>query len=107
VAVTNFLLLYALMRRHVSHMHTGLLVALLAKVLLAGVALAAVCWAGEHWLLSQWQVQATAPKALGLLVTIALAAAAFFAVAAWLRISEVTQVVALVGQRLGRMKPRS
>jgi putative peptidoglycan lipid II flippase len=107
VAVTNFLLLYALMRRHVSHMHTGLLVALLAKVLLAGVALAAVCWAGEHWLLSQWQVQATAPKALGLLATIALAAAAFFAVAALLRITEVTQVVALVGQRLGRMKPRS
>jgi putative peptidoglycan lipid II flippase len=107
VAVTNFLLLYALMRRHVSHMHTGLLATMLAKVLLAGIALGAVCWAGEHWLFAQWQVQATAPKALGLLATIALATVVFFAVAARLHITEVTQVVALVRRRLGRVRPRS
>ena len=107
VALTNFLLLYALMRRHVSHMHTGLLVTMLAKVLLAGVVLGAICWAGEHWLLGQWQVQATAPKAVALLATIAVAGAAFFAVAALLRISEVTHIFALVGERLRRLRPRS
>ena len=107
VALTNFLLLYALMRRHVSHMHTGLLVTMLAKVLLAGVVLGAICWAGEHWLLGQWQVQATAPKAVALLATIAVAGAAFFAVAALLRISEVTHIFALVGEKLGRLRPRS
>jgi hypothetical protein len=87
VAVSNFLLLYALMRRHVSHMHTGLLAVLLAKVLLAGIALGAVCWAGDHWLLGEWQVQATLPKALALVATIATATAVFFAVAARLRIT--------------------
>jgi putative peptidoglycan lipid II flippase len=107
VALTNFLLLYALMRRHVSHMHTGLLVAMLAKVLVAGIALGVICWAGEHWLLADWQVQATAPKAFGLLATIAVAGAAFFAVAALLRITEVTHVFALVGQKLSRRRPRS
>ena len=107
VAVTNFLLLYALMRRHVRYMHTGLLARMLAKVLLAGLALGAVCWAGEHWLLAQWQVQATAPKALGLLATIATGAAVFFAIAALLRITEVTQVTALVRQSLSRRLPRS
>jgi hypothetical protein len=80
---------------------------MLAKVLLAGIALGAVCWAGEHWLFAQWQVQATAPKALGLLATIALATVVFFAVAARLHITEVTQVVALVRRRLGRVRPRS
>jgi putative peptidoglycan lipid II flippase len=107
VAVTNFVLLYMLMRRHVSHMHTGLLATMLAKVLLAGVALGAVCWAGEHWLLAQWQVQPTAPKAFGLVVTIGFATAVFFAVAALLRITEVTHVVALVRQKLGGRLPRS
>jgi putative peptidoglycan lipid II flippase len=107
VALTNFLLLYALMRRHVSHLHTDLLATMLAKVLLAGVALGAICWAGEHWLLGQWQVQATAPKAFELLATITVAGAAFFAVAALLRISEVTQVFALIAQKLGRLRPRS
>lgn len=107
VAVTNFLLLYALMRRHVTHLHTGLLVKMLAKVLLAGVALGAVCWAGQHWLLAQWQVQATGPKALGLFATITVGTLAFFAIAAMLRITEVTHVLQLARRKLGRRLPRS
>jgi putative peptidoglycan lipid II flippase len=102
VAVTNFLLLYALMRRHVTQLHTGLLVQLLAKVLLAGAALGAVCWLGQHWLLAEWPVQATAAKAFGLLATISCAAIAFFAVTALLRVSEVTHVLALARQKLGK-----
>jgi putative peptidoglycan lipid II flippase len=102
VAVTNFLLLYALMRRHVTQLHTGLLVTMLAKVLIAGTALGAVCWFGEHWLLADWPVQATATKALSLFVTISCAAVAFFAVAALLRVTEVTQVLAVVRRRLSR-----
>jgi putative peptidoglycan lipid II flippase len=107
VAVTNFLLLYALMRRHVTHLHTGLLVKMLAKVLLAGVALGAVCWTGQHWLLAQWQVQATGPKALGLFATITVGTLAFFAIAAMLRITEVTHVLQLARRKLVRRLPRS
>jgi putative peptidoglycan lipid II flippase len=102
VAVTNFLLLYALMRRHVTHLHTGLLAKMLVRVLLAGLALGAVCWAGQHWLLAQWQVQATASKALDLLATIVVAGVAFFSVAWLLRITEVTHVVAIVRRKLSR-----
>jgi len=107
VALTNFLLLYALMRRHVRYLHTGLLATMLAKVLLAGAALGAVCFAGEHWLLAQWPTQATGAKAAGLLATIGVAGGVFFAVAALLRINEVTQVATLVRQRLARRPPRS
>jgi putative peptidoglycan lipid II flippase len=102
VAVTNFLLLYALMRRHVDHLHTGLLVKMLAKVLLAGVVLGAICWAGQHWLLAEWPVQSTASKALALSVTISVGAIAFFAIAALLKITEVTHVLGLLRQRLSR-----
>jgi putative peptidoglycan lipid II flippase len=102
VAVTNFLLLYALMRRHVTQLHTGLLVRMLAKVLIAGAALGAVCWSGQHWLLSDWPVQATAAKALGLFATISCAAVAFFAVAALLRVAEVTQVLAVARRKLSK-----
>ncbi|HSY08962.1 MAG TPA: murein biosynthesis integral membrane protein MurJ [Steroidobacteraceae bacterium] len=107
VALTNFLLLYALMRRHVRYLHTGLLATMLAKVLLAGVALGAVCFAGEHWLLAQWATQATGAKAASLLATIGVAGGVFFAVAALLRIDEVTQVATLVRQRLARRPPHS
>ena len=107
VAVTNFLLLYALMRRHVTQLHTGLLVKMLAKVLLAGAALGAVCWSGQHWLLADWPVQATAVKAFGLFATISCAAIAFFAVAALLRVTEVTHVLGLARQKLGKRLSRS
>jgi len=107
VAVTNFLLLYVLMRRHVAQLHTGMLVKMLAKVTVAGAALGAVCWCGEHWLLANWAVQATAAKALGLLVTIVGAGIVFFAVAALLRVTEVTHVLGIVQRKLSARLPRS
>jgi putative peptidoglycan lipid II flippase len=100
VAVTNFLLLYALMRRHVTQLHTGLLVKMLAKVLVAGAVLGAVCWCGQHWLLADWPVQATATKAFGLFATIFCAAIAFFSVAALLQVTEVTHVLAVARRKL-------
>src|ERR1700733_14663691 len=96
VAVTNFLLLYMLMRRHVSYMHTGLLAVMFTKVLAASVALGAVCWLGEHWFLRQWQTQPLGPKALALLLLILAASAVFFAVATLLRIAEITPLADLV-----------
>jgi hypothetical protein len=70
-------------------------------VLVAGAALGAVCWGGQHWLLADWPVQATAAKALSLFATIACATLTFFAIAAVLRISEVTQVLVLARRKLG------
>jgi putative peptidoglycan lipid II flippase len=107
VALTNFLLLYALMRRHVRYMHTGLLATMLAKVLVASAALAAVCWCGQHWLLIDWQTQRFVPKAGALLLTIVVAAGAFFAMATLLRIDEIAPLVALARRKLGRVLSRS
>jgi len=108
VAVTNFLLLYALMRRHVSHMHTDLLATMLAKLLLAGVALAAVCWAGEHW--PPLAVAGAGHRTEGAR-TIGDDRSCDGGVLCGRRpvaaSTEVTQVVALVRQRLRRPRSRS
>ncbi len=107
VALTNFLLLYVLMRRHVRYMHTGLLAVMFAKVLVASLALGAVCWLGEHWFLAQWQTQPLLPKTLALLLIIGVASAAFLAVATLLRIAEITPFADLARRRLARLLRRS
>jgi hypothetical protein len=43
VAITNFLLLYAMMRRHTGRLETGTMLATLGKIIIAGAVLAAVC----------------------------------------------------------------
>src|SRR5215469_16915178 len=63
IAISNFVILYALMRRHLRLLETRVLITLLLKIGVASLALAAVCWAGQHFLLSDWATQAFWPKA--------------------------------------------
>jgi putative peptidoglycan lipid II flippase len=103
VALTNFALLYLLMRRQVRRLETKHMLATLAKLALAGGVLALVCWAGEYWLLAGWAGQSFLERMLLLFLTIAVAGGAFFGVAFLLRIEELDDVAALAKRKLGRL----
>ena len=102
VALSNFLILYLLMHRHLKRFETRELVELVGKVLLASLVLAAVCWMGAHWLLADWESAHFWPKLCYLVGTIALAGLAFVACAAALRISEIRLIMQAVRRRLAR-----
>src|SRR5437762_8420439 len=93
VATINFLLLYALMRRHTRRLETRQTLIALAKICLAGALLTAVCWAANYWWLDQWARLRFIPRLGALLVAIAFGATAFFGGAFWLRISEVQDII--------------
>ena len=100
VAVTNFLLLYAMMRRHTGRLETGMMLATLGKIALAGAVLAAVCLAAQQFIFppaihgSGWRL------ILDVALTIVVGAGAFFGTAYLLRVAEVQDVVTMVRRRL-------
>ncbi len=102
IAVSNFLVLYVLMRRQLRRFETRALVLLGGKLLLASAVLAACCWAGDHWLLAHWAVQRFWPKLLGLFATIAVGGLAFFACAAALGIEGLDEILAAAKRRVRR-----
>jgi putative peptidoglycan lipid II flippase len=97
VAITNFLLLYIMMRRYAGRLETGAMFQLLGKLLIAGVLLAAICEVANRFLsvphLSLWE------KIIEMTVAIAVAATAFFGAAFALRVAEVRKVFELVRGR--------
>jgi putative peptidoglycan lipid II flippase len=93
VATINFLLLYALMRRHTRRLETRQTLISIGKICLAGAALALVCWLANYWWLDAWASLRFFQKLATLLIAIALAVITFFAVAFWLRISEVQDII--------------
>ena len=107
VALTNFALLYVLMRRHVERLETRQMVATLVKLAVAGAALGAVCWAGLGWVLPVAAHAGLVEKAAALFATIGVAGAAFFAVAFMLRIEELDDVAAMAKRKLGRFVKRA
>jgi putative peptidoglycan lipid II flippase len=102
VATSNFLILYALMRRHLGTLESRAMLLLVARIAVAGAVLGAIAWAGGHFLLADWAVQALWPKITWLALTIVVAAGAFFACANALGISEVHEIIAAVRRRLRR-----
>jgi len=106
VALTNFVLLYLLMHKQVQRLETRQMVATLSKLALAGAVLALVCWAGQHWLMAGWAHEGFLLRTILLLVTIAVAGGAFFAVALLLRIEELDDVAAMAKRKLGRFVKR-
>src|SRR6478609_2832888 len=52
VALTNFLILYAMMRRYVGRLETGVMLRTLGKLLLAGALLGGICLGAQHFLFS-------------------------------------------------------
>jgi putative peptidoglycan lipid II flippase len=102
VASCNFLLLYVLMRRALDGLESRRLLVTLAKVGLAGAALAAVCAVSNRWLLADWPTQKLWSKTVALAATIAAGGGIFVLVAMWLKVEELTAVVAAVRRRLRR-----
>jgi putative peptidoglycan lipid II flippase len=102
VATINFLLLYALMRRHVHRLETRQLLIGLGKMCLAGALLAVVCWAANYWWLNAWASMRFFSKLCELLIAIAFGAAAFFGCAFLLRVSEVQDIVDIFRRRFRR-----
>jgi len=100
VATINFLLLYALMRRHTRRLETRQTLIGLAKICLAGVLLALVCWAANYWWLDAWASLRFFAKLAALLVTILVGAIVFFATAFLLRVSEVQDIIDVFRRRL-------
>src|SRR2546430_302416 len=99
VATINFLLLYALMRRHTRRFETRQTLIALGKICLAGAALALVCWAANYWWLDAWASLLFFQRLATLLIAIAFGAIAFFAVAFWLRVSEVQDIIDVFRRR--------
>ncbi|MEA3213824.1 MAG: putative peptidoglycan lipid flippase [Chthoniobacter sp.] len=106
VAMVNFLLLYALMRRQTGSLGARDLLVTLGKLAIASGALAAVCWAAQTWLLGAWLHWSFVTKASALLGVIGLAGAAYFLVAMQLRIAELDDVLQLARRKFGRFAKR-
>jgi putative peptidoglycan lipid II flippase len=100
VAITNFLLLYAMMRRHTGRLETGQMLATLGKVLLAGAVLAAICWGAQHVFFSSASAVSPWKLAAEVGVTIGVGVIAFFGTAFLLHVAEVHDVVAIVRRKL-------
>jgi putative peptidoglycan lipid II flippase len=105
VATFNFLLLYALMHRHLRRLETARMAVLLAKVAVASAGLALVCWGSQHWLLHGW-AQLSFPLRLGgLLLTIIAAVAVFMGCGSALRIEELRELFAAFWRRAHHVAP--
>src|SRR5438034_10847585 len=102
VATINFILLYALMRRHTRRLETRQLLIGLGKICVAGALLALVCWAANYLWLDAWSDMRFFQKLAILLVTIAFAAAAFFGAAFLLRVNEVQDIIDVFRRKVGR-----
>ena len=102
IATFNFLLLYALMRRHLDGLESRRMLVMLGKVAVAAAALAAVCAVSSHWLMAGWETQPFLGKLGGLLGTIVVGAVVFGGCGAALHIEEIKELQAAVKRRLSR-----
>ena len=102
VALTNFLLLYIMMRKYAGSLETDTLFALLGKLVVPLALLAGICWLAMGTILQpnahlpEWQ------RIFGVLLVIGVAAAVFFGSAFLFRVDEVREVVDLVRRKLHR-----
>jgi putative peptidoglycan lipid II flippase len=103
VATINFLLLYALMRRHTRRLETTQMLMALGKICVAGALLALICWGANYLWLDAWSDMRFFQKLAILLVTIAIAGAGFFAAAFLLRISEVQDIIDVFRRKVGKL----
>jgi putative peptidoglycan lipid II flippase len=102
IASVNFLLLYALMRRHLKGLETRRMLGMLGKVAIAAAALGAVCAASSHWLLADWQTQSLAVKLSALLGTVVAGTLVFAGCGTALHIEEFKELQAALMRRLRR-----
>jgi putative peptidoglycan lipid II flippase len=104
VATFNFLLLYALMRRHLHGLETRRLLATLRRIAAATAALVGVCAASAHWLLADWATQRFAVKLALLLLTVVAGIGVFGISVHLLRIEESDELAGAITRRFKRRK---
>jgi putative peptidoglycan lipid II flippase len=104
IATVNFLLLYALMSRHLKGLESRHMLVMLGKVVPAAAALIAVCAASSHWLLADWQTQAFLTKLGALLATVIVGALVFAGCGAALHIEELKELQDAILRRLRRAR---
>jgi putative peptidoglycan lipid II flippase len=104
IATVNFLLLYALMRRHLHGLESRRMLLMLGKVAAASAALVAVCAASSHWLLADWETQTFLSKLSALLGTVIVGAVVFAACGAALQIEELKELIDALKRRLRRIR---
>jgi len=102
VAITNFLLLYIMMRRYAGRLETGAMFKLLGKLLLASALLATICWLALQFLFTPGVRLPGWKKIVDVTVTIVVAAAAFFGAAFLLHVAELRDIVDLVRRKFRR-----
>jgi putative peptidoglycan lipid II flippase len=102
VAITNFLLLYIMMRRYAGRLETGALLMTLAKLVVAGALLAVVCWVDSKFLFTPGSRVPLWKKILEVGAAVASGALVFFATAFALRVRELGEVVDLLRRKFGR-----
>ena len=100
VATFNFLVLYALMRRHLHGLESRRMLALLAKVALATAALVALCAVSSQWLLADWATAHFMGKFAVLIATVIAGMIAFAGCGLLLRIDELVDLLAALKRRL-------
>jgi putative peptidoglycan lipid II flippase len=102
IATVNFLLLYALMRRHLGGLESRRLFVMLAKAAVAAAALVGVCAASSHWLLADWETQTLPIKLSALFGTIIVGALVFAGCGAALHVEELKELQSAIKRRLRR-----
>ncbi|MFN2475835.1 MAG: lipid II flippase MurJ, partial [Chthoniobacterales bacterium] len=102
IAITNFLLLYIMMRRYAGRLETTALMSTLAKLLLAGACLGAVCWLGSSLFFPAGVAQTQWHKLLGVSVIVAVGVLVFFGAAYALQVAELQDVAVVVRRKLRR-----
>ena len=102
VALTDFVILYVMMRRYAGALETGAMMKTLGKLLTAGAGLALVCWAAVEFYLGSGSHLATLPKLVAVLGTVGVGVVLFFGTAYLLRVGELQDIVAVVRRKLSR-----
>src|ERR1700686_4923462 len=103
IATFNFLLLYALMRRHLHGLESRRMLLMLGKVAAAAAALVGVCAASSRWLLADWESQMFPIKLGALLGTVIAGALVFGACGTAFHIEELKELQAAIKRRLRRV----
>jgi putative peptidoglycan lipid II flippase len=107
VATVNFLVFYAIMRKHAKGLESHQMLVTFAKIAVSGLALAAVCVAAHFTILAMWEKFGFLQRLLSLAMTIVVAGGAFFATASALKIDEISDLTRMVKRKFGAKRNAS
>jgi putative peptidoglycan lipid II flippase len=106
VAMTNFAVLYVLMRVETRYLETRAMLRTLGKLALPTALLALACWASQTFVIGTAAHHGLLIRAAALLATIGVAGALFFGAALMFKLEEIDEIALLFKRRLGRFLPK-